>query len=234
MAMRETFRKFSSLVISVDEDSKDWLKSPGLRSAWHRFFGFLLVTVVINVLVALTPLAVVLARIPDGSYWYRLVMAGLFTVALFLLFKLTVSYFAFTIQQGRLIRLKNVLFFYLAELILFGLLYYFMFLASPVLFRYDATNVHWFSSIGAQGFEQWATKLFFVLYSAFKSVGGSLQYIESESVIVSVVNYVQTLYTFCLVALLIAGYVNQNSDARLTHHWCGRLSAPHTRRYTLK
>ncbi len=138
-------------------------------------------------------------------------MAGLIVVALLLLFNFTGSYFSYTLHDGRVIRLKSVVTFYGSGTVLFAFAYYFAFLAEPALFEYDAERIHWFASIGQHGLKPWLTKPFFILYSALKSVGISVAYLESKSVLIAMLNYLQALYTFCLVSLLVAGYVNQKS-----------------------
>ncbi len=46
-----------SSYFAPEDDSREWLKSPRLRSSWHRFFFSLLGLLTLNVLVTLTPLS---------------------------------------------------------------------------------------------------------------------------------------------------------------------------------
>lgn len=139
-------------------------------------------------------------------------MGAFMGIAVFFLFRLAASYFSFTLRLGRPIRLGTVFSIYLAGTMLFAMVYYFAFLAEPKLFQFDAKHIHWFATVGSRSVDSWGTKLLFLLYSALKSVGGTLPYLESNSVLASVCNYVQSLFTFCLVSLLFAGYVNQKTS----------------------
>jgi len=211
MTVREFLRKLSGLIASLDEDSKDWLKSPRLRSSWHRFFLSVVVAGAANAVVVVTPLSEYLSQLTEGVFWFRVIMASLLVVVLVCLVALTAAYFSHTIERGHRIRLQSVLFFYMAAVLVFGFIYYFAFLAQPSLFQYDASRIHWFGTIGMRGLKSWSTKLLLLLYSSFRSIGGAFADIHSNSIIVSVINYAQALYSFCLVSLLIAGYVNERT-----------------------
>jgi hypothetical protein len=51
------------------------------------------------------------------------------------------------------------------------------------------------------------------LFSAFQSVNGTYFKIRASSAGVSIITYVQSLFTISLISLLIASYVNQKTKA---------------------
>ncbi len=160
----------------------------------------------------LNPLSGYLSGLTDGGFWFRIVKGALAALLLVLLLRLTVAYYSYTLKAGRPIDLRSVVFFYVLTTIFFGLVYDFTFLVQPDYFTTDHSRVIWYPLAEANESVAWIDRIYFIIYSAFKSVEISFQYIEAKSVVVSAINYIQTIYSFCLVSLLVAGYVNQRAN----------------------
>ncbi len=201
--------KFSDLVLDHPV-TNDWLKNPPLRSSWYGLLVYIFSFLFISTIFRSTPLLDYLSEMEYGVLGYRVFMTILATLGLVLFFQLTFHYFRHTIGQGNSIRFGNVLTFYLGEISFFALLYYFLFYVNPEFFKYNETLVKWSPLIRQLPIS--STKFYFMLYTAFESVGGKSVFIESNSIPVSIINYIQTLYSFCLVSLLIAGYINQKTN----------------------
>jgi len=210
MTIRAFLNKLSLLILSADDDSKDWAKSAHLRSAWNWFFLTTIAASVLNIALV-NPLSGYLSGLSDGGFWLRAVKGALIALILLLLFRLTVAYYSYTLKAGRPIDLRSVAFFYATTTIFFGMLYFFTFLVQPDYFTADHSRVIWYPLAEANNPAAWIDRMYFILYSAFKSVGISFHYIEAKSVAVSAMNYIQTIYSFCLVSLFVAGYVNQKA-----------------------
>ena len=189
----------------------DWLNEPSLRSLWHSFFVYMISVLVISIIVNFLPIYDILSNINNGFFAYRVLWSCFFTIGIFLLLVVTFNYYKFTIEKGNPVNFVSVLFFYIVTTMLFGLLYYEVFYASSTLFNYDSSRLTWIPEISRSA-ANWANKFYFFLYSALVSVGGNFVYVQSNSVIVSIMNYVQTLYSFSLVSLLIAAYINQKTN----------------------
>ena len=211
MQIKQFLAQFADLLVKSDEASRNWTSWGPLRLAWRRFVALLILVALTSVLVASTPLSIVLGNLSNGVYSYRVATAVAMALLIFQLGLLTVRYFQFTLLGKREVKLLNVLFFYIAQVFAFGILSFFIFLAEPTYFRVDPQAVTWWDSIGDKTAAAWKTKIYFVLYALFKSAGGSFDYIESRSLLTAFVNLVQSIYTFALVALLVAGYVNQRT-----------------------
>ncbi len=211
MKITKLYRNFSDLILRADDSSAEWVKTPKLRTAWERLLIALLFSVGVNLLVVHSPLAGLLTDVDGGVTIFRISMSALFSLNILFLILLTINYFKYTLIGGRLIKVDNVFTFYLFSILLFGYLYYFLFLCLPNLFTYDASIFKWEPLVGATNSNSWMIRLNMILYASFNSIGSSYSYVRSNSIIVSLFNYLQSLYSFCLVSLLIAGYVNQKT-----------------------
>ena len=209
MKTKELFHRVANLLLAADDCSKDWVKNPSLRKSWNIFLAWVLGIAGVGLLLNLTPAGPYVARIHTGAFWTRIGMAVLMVIALALLGRLAVAYYTYTIIGKRAIRLGNVLFFYAVGTVLFGGLYYSVFYAYPDWFAVQTAHIKWTSSL--RGVDTFYTRLHFVIFSALTSAGASYPYIEGASVFVSVAGYIQKLCTFSLVALFVAGFVNQHA-----------------------
>ena len=205
-------KQVSDLIIKTDEDSKDWIKSRRLRSTWYIFILWALLGVTISFIIGISPLAETLSKTNSGVQIVRGLMFAHALVLLIIWFSLTFYYFKFTIEQGHPIKFDSISTFYLGMVGFFGVLYVYTFYMNPNLFQYNSSHIYWSSTLASRTYESWSTKIHFILYSAFESIGSKSTYVESNSVLVSLLNYIQTLYCFSLVSLLIAGYVNQKTN----------------------
>jgi hypothetical protein len=201
----------ADLLAFSDVDSKDWLSDPTLQASWRLFVLSVISVFAFNSVVVLTPLAEVLGQYPAGMYAFRVSMAVCAAALIGFLAILTTSYFRFSLSAGRGVRISNVVYFYLLEVVLFGMLYYFIFLTEPNWFQTDQ-SIKWTTQLGDRSTTSWITKLSFILFSLFKSTGSSFRSIESLGLVPALVNYAQTLYSFALVSLLVAGYINQKTQ----------------------
>lgn len=212
MQSKGIIQQISDILLKGDPAKADWLKEPNLRFWWHAFIVYIVFCVGIILVVSTTPLTGYLSQINNGAFGYRVFSSFFYLIGLFFLFILTFHYFKYTIEKGNSIKFENVIYFYFASIILFGMLYYFSFNAVPDFFQYDKLRIIVSPSLGSSDYTNWSTKFHFLLYSAFESVGGKFVYVQSNSVLVSIINYAQTLYSFSLVSLLIAGYINQKTS----------------------
>lgn len=210
MKSKGFLQEFSDLYLKDFLD--DWLKESSLRSLWRTFVVYIGLVILIGVIIMFFPLSNTLSKTNNGAFIYRAFMSFFVLCGLFLWFITTFSYYKFTIGKGNPIEFASILFFYVVSTVLFGFVYYFLFYASPNLFNYDELHIYWSPVVGERTIDNWANKLYFILYSAMVSVGGNFVYVESNSVLVSITNYAQTLYSFSLVSLLIAGYINQKTN----------------------
>jgi hypothetical protein len=211
MSFMRFIDNLADLVAFSDAESRDWLSDPPLRTAWRTFFLSMCLVAFINGGVTLTPLAELFNQQPSWVQAFRAVMAACMAVLIGLLVILTAAYFRFSLSGGRGVRLSNVVTFYVTEVCFFGMLYWFIYLMEPTWFQTDS-NVKWIAEIGERGTSSWSTKASFLLYSLFKSTGTSFRAVDGVGLVPALVGYAQTLYSFALVSLLVAGYINQKTQ----------------------
>lgn len=208
MQIKALLRKISHLILISEEGSKDWVRSSRMRGAWNRLLVALFATMALNLAVNTTPLAKLLSALRGGAFAFRIAMALSVLIALAFLCLLLAHYARVTLEGRRKIWFANVVVFYVFWTTLFALLYYFLFLAAPNFFSVDSDLVQWNANLNLS--TTWSAKMHFMLFSALDSMGISYPPID-VGVEVAIVRYLQRLYSFSLIALLIAGYVNQHA-----------------------
>jgi len=106
------------------------------------------------------------------------------------------------------VSLEYIIYFYALSVIMFGIFYLCLYLLEPKFF-----NIVHPIYVVSQTWQRppYYLKCEFVLFSAFTSVNGSYYRIHANSAIVSLMTYIQSIYTIALLSLFIASYVNQKT-----------------------
>jgi hypothetical protein len=209
--MTEFFHDVSDLFLKFIKSTNEWKESPSLITAWKRLLFLVLFTVVANIIVAHTPIIFYINEISNGPYNYKVAMAFIFLISLILHAALTIEYFKYALNNNRSINFGNIIFFYILSIILFGTLSFYIFQAEPSFYQYSSEHILWNDKLGNRAPSMFLTKMYFILYSLFKSIGGNFIYIESKSLLTSMLIFIQSLYSFALVSLFVAGYINQRT-----------------------
>ena len=84
---------------------------------------------------------------------------------------------------------------------------------SPPSFDYTDPFVEPLQTISDDWWNNFRTKIDFLLFSALHSIGGGFHKIELNSYVSSLLGWIQSLYSISLIALFIASYVNQRTDS---------------------
>jgi hypothetical protein len=130
---------------------------------------------------------------------------------LLLLIAFVYIYYKHTIQDNRIIYLANIIFFYLVGVVFFCLMYLSLYCLYPALFRVDDSFPKISRTLQQSGIDNIILRIHFTLFSAFHSINGSYFRIDPNSVIISIITYIQSLFSLSLVSLFIASYVNQKT-----------------------
>ncbi len=123
---------------------------------------------------------------------------------------MTVIYFKYIIEKRVQIKITLVIEFYLVSIIIWGAIYFKLYTIWPDSFKYINPAISYSETI-SKSLNNFAAALHFNLYSAFNSLTSSYYRVESNSSIVSVLVWIQSLYTLMIISFLIASYVNQKS-----------------------
>jgi hypothetical protein len=203
--------QIGELILISEDSTKDWIEVPVLRRDWLLCcFSLLAAFVVFSLRL---PLQSVLESSPSLTLMYR---ACCFAIVLWLEMceiLLAFHYYRFSISRKVEIRFDNILTFYFTSIVLFSLLYFLLYSLSQQSFVYF--NPPLALSSTTKSIDFWGSermKLDFLLFSAFNSVNGSFYKIQPHSIWVSVLSYVQSLFTLILASLFVASYVNRHSN----------------------
>ena len=198
-------------LLASDKSSKPWASDKGLRTSWYwlcgwfaAFFG--------QILIFRIPLQGIAAQSHEVTLIYRLLSTGLCLGLVVIAFHFTYVYAKFVLRQRGRLHLKSVLFFYSLTVVAFSKLFYFLYFIDPTLFNYPANPVDYSPVITDMSTGNYIMNLEFMLYSALSSLNTQYHGISANSAWVSVALFAQSLYSLCLVAVLIAGYVNQRFE----------------------
>ena len=201
--------KIAELFLENEESSIDWKKDKKLMYSWQFFFISIIVFTIFAFLgYILNPQ---LITSPELTASYRIVRIFLLILMIFAHIILTLHYYRFIIKSPSKIYFVKIIQFYLISILLFGFAY-------AALHAYDSTN--FVSTINLPehsetyvnyGLRGYLITFKFHLYSALQSVTGNFSGIKSNSIVVSIFNYLQNIYTLALLTLLISTFVNRNS-----------------------
>lgn len=209
MKRKGLFLSIADLILLSEKGTADWVDVPSLRRLWYTFFAFL--GLLITYVWILNPMLLSLA---DNSESFTLfsriavLCLGILLTSLSLL--TSVEYFKYVLSKNVSIKLSNVFVFYIYSVIFFGLIYYQLWLSFPSLFAYIQPPVSHTALPITNIWGLTQMKWEFMAFSALQTVNGSFYKIQPNGLIPSLIGWVQSVYTLCLIALLIASYVNQN------------------------
>jgi hypothetical protein len=208
--IRTLAEQIADLFLSADESSKDWINVDPLRRSWYWFSGLVLVAFITSLIgtqfavFASSELAALILRIVLGVFLFGAIAAN---------FAMCWQYYRYVLRRTVKLSLNNILYFYFASTVTFGACYSQLYRIEPSLFVYNPPptfrTVLWI----APPLDYQIQRFHFVLYSALQSVNGGYYRITSHSVIVSFMGYAQAVFTICLLALLVAAYVNRKSTS---------------------
>ena len=212
MKTKNLLRQIADLILASEEDTSGWIEVPALRRIWYvlsGLLGFLVFYFLLSV-----PLERFAVKSESVTLFYRILGLCINMLLSSVILLLTWEYFRYVLSQNVRIRLLNVFVFYVYSVLFFGMIYYQLWLLWPTLFNYvDPTIRH--SPLPIR--DPWGLahlRLEFIVFSALQTVNGSFYKIHSSGIIPSLIGWVQAVYTVCLIALLIASYVNQNVGRR--------------------
>jgi hypothetical protein len=196
------------LFLTSEEGSKEWINyKPLLVSSYAMVILFLCYlmysTIFINLIRHLLKTSALLTML---SRWGFLVLNVAIMVNLIIE---TYYYYRFVITKKAHIYLSHILVYYSATIFICGLVYISIYMLDRTCVRYinppfQVTELY---NLDVTALAHYRMILDFVLYSAFKSLTGNYFAIESNSVIVSIINWIQSLYTLSLISLFISSYV---------------------------
>jgi len=211
MKIRSFAQKIADLVLTSDEGTEDWIRVGPLRISFYWWLGSIVGYFVLTVIGLQLE---IFATSKFAAATLRFVLIAILIGGIGGLFTMCRLYYAHVLRRTVGLSLNNVVFFYVAAVVMFGTCYNQLYRVNASLFSYPnppvTPNVLWVSS----PLEYQLQRLDFLLFSALQSVNGGYYRISSHSLIISALGYIQAVFTICLLALLVAAYVNRKSELR--------------------
>ena len=200
-------------LLESDNLIKEWAEDAKLRRTWYWLcafmVGFLAVTLIFRI-----PLRSFAGESETATLIYRWASFLLILAFIVITIIFTTQYARFVLSRKGVLHLPSIGFFYILSLIGFAKLHYFLYFLAPGFYTLTDPHVEWtpfFTDVAGGNYK---LNFEFMLYSALNSMNAQYHRIAPSSAWVSLVTYIQSLYTLCLVAVLIAGYVNQKFEFR--------------------
>lgn len=202
--MKELLYDIIDVFLKSEESSADWVKIPILRKS----IFFVTISGIIMLLLVLSSMMFPTKGNISAVFYIRclrLFSLILFTISFLIL---NINYFRYTLSKNYPIRFDNIVFFYFIHIYIFATIYSDIYFLFPHFYIYPNPAIE--PSLNfIKDFKVSLVRLDFIIYSAFKSLSSNYYKISSNSILPSILNWIQSLYTLSIVALLIASYVNQ-------------------------
>lgn len=198
-------------LLENDKTTKPWAADKSLRVAWYWLCAWVVVFLALTILFRI-PLRGIAGESPEITLIYRWTSLMLCVGVIVIAFHFTFFYAKFVLHQKGRLHLQSVLFFYVLTILGFSKLYYFLYFIQPTLFLYPASPIDPSPLFMDMNSGNYLINFEFMLFSALSSLNTQYHGIRSNSAWVSVALFAQSLYTLCMVAVLIAGYVNQQFE----------------------
>lgn len=198
----------------LDEGKTGWRNVRSLRYCWYWLWTFLGLATLAGIIARLSPFAASVASSPGLTAAYRTAEFVLFLGCSLTWILLSLLYYRHTIRAALPVEVFYVATFFVCSILFFGQTYYYLYHVNPSLFAYPAATTSVKETLQPADMSAQLAKVDFTLFSAVQTLNGSYTRIKGESAVVSLLAWVQSLYTVILVALLVASYVNQHVARR--------------------
>jgi hypothetical protein len=207
------FIQILNLILKSDKDSAEWVKVTSLRRCFYLYIIFHFLAL-IDYFIVPGMVGLYLETSVIATRIYRFSMFFIFLGWIILTMTFAYYYYRYVLSKGAPIILEYILYFYFYSVFCFGASYFYIYLLFPNLFIFDslpsAISPTFTRSIPG------LIPLNFFLFSAFQSVHGSYYRIHVNSALISIMTYIQSVFTIALIALFISSYVNQKTNKTRT------------------
>lgn len=208
MPKQNFFKEMADLFLESDKIHVDWIKEPELKTAFYFLFGSIISPIILKL--GLMAFAKPLEASETFSFYYRTTQLITLTLFLLALFVLTIKYYNFMVKGKYKVYFSNIILFYILSVAIFAFCYLTLYKMDSDYFSHEANTYNYGKVIKYSDFNI-KTSAQFVLYSLFQSVNTGMKQLTSNSILVSVYNYLQNIYTIGLLSLLVATFVNRRT-----------------------
>lgn len=198
----------------LSEGSEAWVREPAIRRTWHALFFTTIGVMLFNwVFFPFVPGQVIENVV--FTFYFRLGMVTVSLWILFLILVLSYQYYRFLLLTGKDLRFRSIFLLFVTAVLIFSIHYKHLYFLEFSLFEYPDSPVVLGPALERLGIlRSLIISVDFVVYSFCTSLSLDYPRITSASMIVSALNIIQVLYSYCVVALLVATFVQKSG----THH----------------
>lgn len=197
-------------LLLVSAESEEWVRERSIRTAWHAFFLSAIGLLVVNWGVfALASDS--LTNNPHFATAFRAIMTLGYTWLLFLVLLMTYCHYRYLLLTGKDLRFNSIAFLYVAATLTFARLYGSVYVLDPTLFTFPAAPFRPSDKLMRLGSKNFVFLADFLVYSGCTSVSLNYPRIASASLLVSVLNIVQVLFSLLVAGLMIATFVQKTT-----------------------
>lgn len=197
------------LLVGIGEQAS--VNQPYARRAWHVFFFALLIFFLWHI----TARIIVVPSNPNNIVFLsqvRLFEAICYSVLLLLLGFVAYNHYRYLMLPGKNLRFSNIVFFYFMFVFLFGRLYYSLYHFKPALFTFSETVTISSPHFGINGFQDFVGFYEFLVFSGSTMLNYSYSRIQSTSLLVSSISYIQVIIGYLIIILLVATFVHKKQE----------------------
>ena len=211
MKIKELVLEIADIFIATDEYTSDWINIPILRNSWYALF----ISILLMFIVFIFGQALPIDTSRDAVFFYRALILFFLAISSACLLFLSFNYLRYVVKNNYQVSVRAVLDFYIFQIFFWALMYRNIYLLLPDAFYYNNPPIENTEFI-IRGMPSIIISFHFLIYSAFQSLNGYFYRITCNSILPSILGWIQSLFTLSLLALLIASYVNQKSYPRKT------------------
>ncbi len=184
------------------------------RRIWHTFFFSIIVFAIWHLVVRVfiapgfddkTEFLSILRFTESILYGYLIVILFLLAYRHYLLLLLPRKHLAFS----------TILFFFVSGIFLFARLYYSIYSLNPDYFICSESIIKPTNELGVNGVQDLKAFSEFVLYSGYNMLNNTSSRMASNSLLISIISYIQLIAGYLLIILVVATFVQISSTIDL-------------------
>jgi hypothetical protein len=193
----------------LSEDSEIWVDEPRVLIAWHLFFFSTSVVMLVTIAARLlftsvlenSAVATLILR------WWECAGIG---ATLPIYATLAARFYQHLLLTGRDLRFRSVALFWCVWIILFGLLYYLLYLLAPTSINYQhPVFVPQTTLVAVSILLKYKMIAYFMTYSACIATAISFPNITSNSLVASILNVAEATGSILFIALIVATFAGK-------------------------
>jgi hypothetical protein len=195
-------------LLLISEGSEEAVRNPKVRFAWHLSF-FSIIFFMFWVIIKRIILIQFFPNNPNVTAICRLFEIISIIYIITTIWFLCYRYYYYLLRIGKDLNFSNIIFFYFANSLLYSALYQIMYFIKPYLYNYPDHFIVPSSIFHNYGIDGVLSAIDFIIYSFCVSISINYPKISSASMIISIANISQVMFSIVMIALFVATFVQK-------------------------